>query len=46
MKKYNSSANITDIFTVDGYSRAQTMVAVLKARFNDAMKQARKRSRA
>ena len=31
MKKYNSSANITDIFTVDGYSRAQTMVAVLKA---------------
>jgi branched-chain amino acid transport system substrate-binding protein len=31
MKKYNSSANITDIFTVDAYSRAQTMVAVLKA---------------
>jgi ABC-type branched-chain amino acid transport systems, periplasmic component len=31
MKKYNSSANITDIFIVDGYSRAQTMVAVLKA---------------
>jgi branched-chain amino acid transport system substrate-binding protein len=31
MKKYNSSANIMDIFTVDGYSRAQTMVAVLKA---------------
>ena len=31
MKKYNSSTNITDIFTVDAYSRAQTMVAVLKA---------------
>jgi branched-chain amino acid transport system substrate-binding protein len=31
MKKYNSSANITDIFAVDAYSRAQTMVAVLKA---------------
>jgi branched-chain amino acid transport system substrate-binding protein len=30
-EKYNSSANITDIFTVDAYSRAQTMVAVLKA---------------
>jgi len=31
MKKYNSSANLSDIFTVDAYSRAQTMVAVLKA---------------
>jgi branched-chain amino acid transport system substrate-binding protein len=35
MKKYNSSANITDIFTVDGYSRAQTMIAVLKASGDD-----------
>jgi branched-chain amino acid transport system substrate-binding protein len=31
MQKYNSSANIADAFTVDGYGRAQTMVAVLKA---------------
>ncbi len=31
MKKYNPSANITDAIAVDGYGRAQTMVAVLKA---------------
>ncbi len=31
MKKYNSSANIADALSVDGYGRAQTMVAVLKA---------------
>jgi branched-chain amino acid transport system substrate-binding protein len=31
MKKYNPSANIADALAVDGYGRAQTMVAVLKA---------------
>ena len=31
MKKYNSSANVSDRFTVYGYSAAQTLVAVLKA---------------
>ena len=31
MKKYNSSANVRDIFTVYGYSAAQTLVAVLRA---------------
>jgi branched-chain amino acid transport system substrate-binding protein len=31
MKKYNTSANIADAFSVFGYSAAQTMVAVLKA---------------
>ena len=30
MKKYNSSGNVSDAFTVYGYSVAQTMVAVLK----------------
>jgi branched-chain amino acid transport system substrate-binding protein len=30
MKKYNTSGNVSDIFTVWGYSAAQTMVAVLK----------------
>jgi branched-chain amino acid transport system substrate-binding protein len=30
MKKYNTSGNLSDIFTVYGYSAAQTMVAVLK----------------
>jgi branched-chain amino acid transport system substrate-binding protein len=30
MKKYNTSGNVSDIFTVYGYSAAQTMVAVLK----------------
>jgi branched-chain amino acid transport system substrate-binding protein len=30
MKKYNASGNVSDIFTVYGYSVAQTMVAVLK----------------
>jgi branched-chain amino acid transport system substrate-binding protein len=31
MKKYNTSGNIADAFTVYGYSAAQTMVHVLKA---------------
>ena len=31
MKKYNSSANVRDRFTVYGYSAAQTLVAVLRA---------------
>jgi branched-chain amino acid transport system substrate-binding protein len=31
MKKYNSSANVRDRFTVYGYSAAQTLVAVLMA---------------
>ena len=31
MKKYNSSANVRDLFTVYGYSAAQTLVAALKA---------------
>ena len=31
MKKYNSSGNVADAFTVYGYSTAQTLVAVLKA---------------
>jgi branched-chain amino acid transport system substrate-binding protein len=31
MKKYNTAGNIADGLTVDGYGRAQTMVAVLKA---------------
>ena len=31
MKKYNSSANVSDRFTVYGYSAAQTLVAVLMA---------------
>jgi branched-chain amino acid transport system substrate-binding protein len=30
MKKYNASGNVADIFTIYGYSAAQTMVAVLK----------------
>jgi branched-chain amino acid transport system substrate-binding protein len=30
MKKYNTAGNLSDIFTVYGYSAAQTMVAVLK----------------
>jgi len=30
MKKYNPSANIADALAVDGYGRAQTMVAVLR----------------
>ena len=29
MRKYNTSGNVADIFTVYGYSAAQTMVAVL-----------------
>ncbi|MFZ0237166.1 MAG: ABC transporter substrate-binding protein [Xanthobacteraceae bacterium] len=31
MKKYNSSANVRDVFSVYGYSAAQTLVAVLRA---------------
>ena len=31
MKKYNSSANVSDVLSVYGYSVAQTMVGVLKA---------------
>jgi branched-chain amino acid transport system substrate-binding protein len=31
MKKYNTSGNVADAFTVYGYSTAQTMVHVLKA---------------
>ncbi len=31
MKKFNSSASVTDVLNVYGYSEAQTMVAVLKA---------------
>jgi branched-chain amino acid transport system substrate-binding protein len=31
MKTYNTSANLTDTLAVDGYGRAQTMVALLKA---------------
>jgi branched-chain amino acid transport system substrate-binding protein len=31
MKKYNSSADVRDVFTVYGYSEAQTLVAVLRA---------------
>ena len=31
MKKYNTSGNISDAFTVIGYCSAQTMVAVLRA---------------
>jgi branched-chain amino acid transport system substrate-binding protein len=30
MKKYNSSANVADVFAVWGYSMAQTMTVVLK----------------
>jgi branched-chain amino acid transport system substrate-binding protein len=30
MRKYNTSGNVADIFTVYGYSAAQTMVAVLR----------------
>jgi len=30
MKKYNASGNVSDVFTVYGYSAAQTMVTVLK----------------
>jgi branched-chain amino acid transport system substrate-binding protein len=30
MKKYNTPGNVPDIFSVYGYSAAQTMVAVLK----------------
>ncbi len=30
MKRYNTSGNVADIFTVYGYSAAQTMVAVLR----------------
>jgi branched-chain amino acid transport system substrate-binding protein len=32
MRKYNTSGNVSDAFTVYGYSAAQTMVAVLKQR--------------
>jgi len=35
MKKYNTSGNVADLFTVYGYTVAQTMVAVLKASGND-----------
>ena len=35
MKKYNTSGNVADAFTVYGYSAAQTMVAVLKQCGND-----------
>ena len=35
MKKYNTSGNVADAFTVYGYSAAQTMVAVLKPCGND-----------
>jgi branched-chain amino acid transport system substrate-binding protein len=31
MKKYNTSGNVADSFTVYGYSTAQTLIAVLKA---------------
>ena len=31
MKKYNPSGNLADVFTVYGYSTAQTLVAVLEA---------------
>ena len=31
MKKYNTSGNIADIYTVYGYTAPQTMIAVLKA---------------
>ena len=31
MKKYNTSGNISDAFTVIGYCSAETMVAVLRA---------------
>ena len=45
MKKYNSSANVSDVLSVYGYSVAQTMVGVLKASGDtltreNAMKQA------
>ena len=35
MKKYNSSANVSDAFSVNGYSVAQTMIAVLKMSGDD-----------
>jgi branched-chain amino acid transport system substrate-binding protein len=35
MKKYNTSGNVADAFTVYGYSAAQTMVALLKQCGND-----------
>jgi branched-chain amino acid transport system substrate-binding protein len=35
MKKYNTQGNVTDSFTVYGYTIAQNMVAVLKACGND-----------
>jgi branched-chain amino acid transport system substrate-binding protein len=35
MKKYNSSANVRDGFSVYGYSAAQTLVAVLRASGDD-----------
>jgi len=35
MKKYNSSANVAEVFNVYGYTAAQTMVAVLKQCGND-----------
>jgi branched-chain amino acid transport system substrate-binding protein len=35
MKKYNSSANVRDGFSVYGYSAAQTLVAVLRATGDD-----------
>ena len=35
MKKYNKSGSVADVFTVYGYTVAQTMVAVLKASGND-----------
>jgi branched-chain amino acid transport system substrate-binding protein len=31
MNKYNRSANVADVYAVNGYSAAQTMVAVLRA---------------
>ena len=35
MKKYNTSANVSDAIAVYGYSVSKTMVSVLKACGND-----------
>jgi branched-chain amino acid transport system substrate-binding protein len=35
MKKYNTLGNVADVFTIYGYTVAQTMVAVLKVSGND-----------
>jgi len=35
MKKYNTSANLADVFPVTGYTYAQALVAVLKASGNE-----------